>query len=245
MKTQIETTIKRARAYWFIDGFTEIATGGLFIALAVALFVSKRTTQTSFPSWFLSVTGEIVILKVISFLIVALLLWWLKDHFTYPRTGFVRNQITWAQIFFIIRNVVIFLLLPVIVLFGISVFITSTGSVIASMPVWFPTGLGLIWAIFILLTGEWMGLQRFRWLSVITLLTGISVGIWQLAIGLPNISTSVEPNILIPSFLESVDRTISSLGVVLVIFGVILLISGMMTFLNYRKENPTPYSEEI
>jgi len=245
MNAQIDTAVKRARSYWFVDGFTEIAMGGMFIILAIAMLISRNTSQAPFFSWFLSVTGEIVILKVVSLLVVILALWWLKDHFTYPRTGFVRNRITATQIFIIVRNVILFLLLPIIILFATSLFITSTGSVLASMPVWFPIGLGVIWAVFIVLAGEWMGLLRFRLLGGATLLTGIAVGIWQFAMGLPNIPASVEPNILIPSFLESIDRTISGLGFILVVFGVILLISGVVTFLSYRKENPTPYSEEI
>lgn len=245
MNVQIDTTIKRARAYWFVDGFTEIATGGLFIILASAMLVSRNTAQKPFLSWFLSVSGEIAILKIVSLLVVILILWWLKEHFTYPRTGFVRNRITETQIFFVIRNVILFLLLPIIILFTASLFITSTGSVLASMPVWFPIGLGIIWAVFIVLVGEWMGLLRFRLLGGITLLTGIGVGIWQSAMGLPNVPANVEPTILQPPLLESIDRTISSLGFILVIFGIILLTSGVVTFLRYRKENPTPYSEEI
>jgi hypothetical protein len=245
MSMQIDSVIKRARAYWFVDGFTEIAAGGMLIVLAGALLISRYASQMPFPSWFLSVTGEIIILKVISLLIVILILWWLKDNFTYPRTGFVRNRISVTQIFIIVRNVILFLLLPIIILFAASLFITSRGSILASMPVWFPIGLGLIWAAFIVLAGEWMGLLRFRLVGGITLLTGIAVGIWQSTMGLPNVPVNVEPTILQPPLLESIDRTLSSLGFILLIFGVVLLISGMVTFLRYRKENPTPYSEDV
>jgi hypothetical protein len=63
--------------------------------------------------------------------------------------------------------------------------------------------------------------------------------------GLPNVPANVEPTILQPPLLESIDRTLNSLDFILVIFGVVLLISGMATFLRYRKENPTPYSEDL
>jgi hypothetical protein len=244
MNVQIETTMKRARAYWFIDGFTEIAMGGMFIVLAIAMFISRNTSQTPFLSWLLSVTGKIVILKVVSLLIVVLALWWLKDRFTYPRTGYVRNQITAAKIFVIIRNVILFLLLPIMVLLAASLFITSTGSVLSSMPVWFPIGLGLIWGIFVVLAGEWMGLPRFRLLGGLTILTGIAVGIWQASIGLPNAPANVKPTVLQPWLLESIDRTLLNLDLILVILGSILVFSGVTTFLRYRKENPQPYEEE-
>jgi len=60
--------------------------------------------------------------------------------------------------------------------------------------------------------------------------------------GLPNVPANAESTIFQPQLLESIDRTISSLGLILVIFGITLLISGLTTFMRYRKENPTPYS---
>jgi hypothetical protein len=240
MNVQIDTVMKRARAYWFIDGFTEIATGGLFITLGVALFLSMNTSQMPLLSWVLSVTGEIIILKIAGFLAVVIILWWLKNHFTYPRTGFVRNRITWAQIFFVIRNVIIFLLLPIIILLSVSVFITSPGSVLSSMPIWFPVGLGIMWAVFVVLAGEWMGLIRFRLLGGMTLLTGIGVGVWQSTMRLSNVATTLQS-----SMLESINRTLISLGIILLILGIFLVISGAVTFLRYRQENPTPYSEDV
>jgi hypothetical protein len=240
MNVQIDTVMKRARAYWFVYGFTEIATGGLFIILGVALFLSMNTSQMPLLSWVLSVTGEIIILKIASFLAVVIILWWLKNHFTYPRTGFVRNRITWAQIFFVIRNVIIFLLLPITILLIVSVFITSPGSVLSSMPIWFPVGLGIMWAVFVVLAGEWMGLIRFRLLGGMTLLTGIGVGVWQSTMRLSNVATTLQS-----SMLESINRTLISLGIILLILGIFLVISGVVTFLRYRKENPTPYSEDV
>src|ERR1043165_9787252 len=181
MNMQIETTIKRARAYWFADGFTEMAMGGLLLVLAAFLLISLNGSQAPFLAWFLSVTRKITILKILSFLIVVLILWWLKNNFTYPRTGFVRNKITMTQIFVIVKNIALFLLLPVISLLIVSLLITSTSSILSSMPVWFPLGLGLVWAMLIVLAGEWMGLHRFRLLGGMIFLVGVAIGIWQLA----------------------------------------------------------------
>jgi hypothetical protein len=80
-----------------------------------------------------------------------------------------------------------------------------------------------------------MGLHRFRLLAGMILMTGIAIGIWQFAIGLPTLPFNV---------LQSVDRTLSSLSLLMLISGVILLASGLVTFLRYRKENPIPYAEE-
>ncbi len=245
MNVQIDTAIKRARGYWFVDGFTEIAMGGLFIILAGFLLISMDRSRVPFLAWFLSVTGEIAILKIVSFLVVVLILWWLKDHFTYPRTGFVRGKITVTQILVIIKNIILFLLLPILALLIASLLITSTGGVLSSMPVWFPVGLGAIWALLIVLAGEWMGLRRFRLLGGMILLAGIAVGIWQLAMGMPNIPANIQPELLQPPVLESVNRALTSLGLILLISGAILMFSGVVTFIRYRRENPQPYAEDV
>ena len=242
MNVQIDTALKRTRGYWLIDGFAEMAAGGLFVILAGILLFGETVPQVSFLDWFLSVTGEIVIAKLIGILAAILILWWLKDHFTYPRTGFVRGKrVTATQVLVIIRNVILFLFLPILALLAASLLIASAPNVIASMPVWFPIGLGLIWGGVYLLAGEWMGLRRFRLSAVMIVLTGTAIGIWQFTIGLPTFPSNTQSGIFQPIVLETINRTLISLGFLILISGVILMISGLVTFLRYRKENPTPY----
>lgn len=245
MNVQIDAAIKRARGYWLVDGFIEIAAGGLLVILAGFLLFSLKTSQAPFPSWFLSITGEVSIIKIVSFLIIVLALWWLKDHFTYPRTGFVRGKITTTQILSFIRNVFFFLLLPLAGLLMVSLLITSTADVISSMPIWFPIGLALLWAIFIILAGEWMGIIRFRLVGGLILLAGIGIGIWQLTAGLPNIRTNLPLELLQQPVIESVNRTLISLSILLLSAGAIFICSGILTFLHYRRENPQPYAEDV
>jgi hypothetical protein len=246
MNTQIDSVIKRARGYWFVDGFTEMAAGGMFILLAGILLLRGNALQASNPAAFLSVVGEISIAKLFGFLVVILALWWLKDHFTYPRTGFVRgNRITAAQVLILVRNVILFLLLPIFGLLAVSLLIASAGSVLASMPVWFPIGVGLIWAVLCVLAGEWMGLPRFRLLGIMILLAGMAVGFWQFTIGLPLLQVNVQPEIFQPSVLEIINRVLTGLGFLVLVSGAIFALSGAVTFLRYRKENPTPYTEDV
>lgn len=246
MNEQIDNAIKRARGYWFVDGFTEMVTGGLFVILSVALLLSGSASPATFPSWFLSVAGVISIVKLISILAAVLILWWLKDHFTYPRTGFVRGtRITAAQILAILRNVMLFLLLPTFGLLAASLLITSTGRVFASMPVWFPIGLCILWAVLFVLAGEWMGLQRFRLMGIMILLAGATIGLWQFAIGLPVFPANIQLEISQTVVLESINRALTSLNFLVLITGLILIFSGLITFLRYRRENPTPYTEDV
>jgi len=243
---QIDTAIKRARAYWFVDGFTEMAAGGFFILLAGILLFRWNALQDSFPSRFLSIAGEISIAKLFGFLVMVLILWWLKDHFTYPRTGFVRgNRITAAQVFILIRNVILFLLLPIFGLLALSLLIASAGSVLSSMPAWFPVGVGIIWAVLCVWAGKWMGLRRFQLMGALILLAGMAVGFWQFSIGLPAFPANTQAGIFQPHVLETINRTLTSLSFLVLIAGIILMLSGLVTFLHYRKENPAPYSEDV
>ena len=245
MNVQIDIALKRARGYWFIDGFAEMAAGGLFVVLAGVLLFGGYAPQASLSYWFLSVTSEIVIAKLIGILVAILIIWWLKDHFTYPRTGFVRaKRGTAKQVLVIIRNVILFLFPPILILLAASLLIASARNVIASMPAWFPAGLGLIWGGGYLLAGEWMGLRRFRLLAVIIVLTGIAIGIWQFAMGLPTFPSDVQSRVVQQIVFETINRTLISLGFLILISGVTLMISGLVTFLRYRKENPTPSEAE-
>jgi hypothetical protein len=246
MNVQIDTVMKRARGYWFVDGFTEIITGGLFVLLAGILLIRGNAPLASFPEWFLTLAGEISIAKFLGILAAILTLWWLKDHFTYPRTGFVRgNRVTTAQILIMIRNAILFLLLPIFGLLASSLLIASASSVLSSMPAWFPIALGLMWAVLCVLAGEWMGLRRFRLLGVMILLAGMAIGFWQNSMGLPAFPANVQQGILQPSVLESINRTLASLCFLVLVSGVFLMISGLVTFLRYRKENPIPYTEDV
>jgi hypothetical protein len=246
MNVKIDAVMKRARGYWFVDGFTEMAAGGLFALLAGILLFRGDAPQASSPPWFLSVAGEVAIAKFFGILAAILTLWWLKDHFTYPRTGFVRgNRVTATQALIVIRNAILFLLLPIFGLLAAFLIIASVDSVLSSMPVWLPAGVGLIWAVWCVLAGEWMGLRRFRLTGIMILLAGVTVGIWQYAMRLPAFPANVQSGLLPPSVLEIVNRTLTSLGFLTLASGVILMFSGGVTFLRYRKENPIPYTEDV
>ena len=242
---QLDSVLKRARGYWFVDGFTEIAAGVFFILLAGILLLQGNVFQASNPSHVLSVVGIISLVKLFGFLVIVLALWWLKDHFTYPRTGFVRgNRLTAAQILTLLRNAILFVLLPIFGLLIVSVLLATMGGVLSSMPVWFPIGVGSIWAVLCILAGEWTGVTRFRVLGILFLLAGLAVGIWQWTAGLSTLPADVRPALDQSAVQEVVNRGLNGLGLLVLISGLPLVISGLVTFLQYRKANPTPYAEE-
>jgi hypothetical protein len=155
------------------------------------------------------------------------------------------NRVTVAQLLTLMRNVILFLLLPILALLALSLLIASAGGVLSSMPAWFPVGVGMIWAVLCVWAGKWMGLRRFQSMGFLILLAGMIIGFWQFTKGLPAFPANLQAGFLQPPILEIINRTLTSLSFLVLITGIILMLSGLMTFLHYRKENPTPYTEDI
>lgn len=252
-KQQIDKTIKRGRGYWFVDGFTELLAGGVFILMGGVLLGYGITPRYSSLAQFTSVASEVSLVKIFGVILALLALGWLKNRFTYPRTGFVREKrISVAQALTFIWVALLVLLVIVLSLMAAFLFVPATRTLIFSVPIWLPIGLGVIWSILCMVMGERLGLHRFRVLGVFILLTGIAVGIWQLVVGLPSfpvealLANPLEtlPVVLHAPLIESVNRTITGLGSITLVFGVLLIVSGAVTLLRYRKANPVPYGEE-
>ncbi|MGD0174550.1 MAG: hypothetical protein ABSC61_09060 [Anaerolineales bacterium] len=253
MDRQIESVMKRGRGYWFVDGFTEILAGILFILLGGITLLSGIVPPSSFLSQFISLAESAAIVKFLGLILAVLGLWWLKDRFTYPRTGFVREKgVPRAQLLVFLRNAVLIAILPMIGLIIPLFLIPAVRGAIFSMPVWFPPVLGIFWGALCILLGEWTALRRFRLLGVVIMLAGISIGAWQLTLGLPNVpADALRANILspLPDVLwapveESLNRVLTGVGLLTLLSGIAFAVSGLATFLRYRKENPVPYREE-
>ena len=250
MDRQINTAIRRGRGYWFVDGFTEMLAGGLFVVLGGFLLLRGMAAQGAYLPQFASIAGDIGLIKAFGLLAAGLILWWLKDHFTYPRTGFVRGKrVTLAQMLTFLRNAVLCLLLPVLALAAAFFFLPSMRTILFSMPVWAPLFLSVIWAVLCILAGRWLGLYRFGLLGGLILLIGIGVSIWQLVAGLPHIPAEALQSIPlaaipIASLSETLNRVFASIGWLTLGSGAVFAVSGVVTFLRYRKENPVPYKEE-
>ena len=250
MNGQINAAIRRGRGYWFVDGFTEMLAGGLFILLGGVLLLRGMAPQGSFLAQFASIAGDIGLIKVFGLLAAGLIVWWLKDHFTYPRTGFVRGKrVTWLQLLTFLRNAALCLLLPLLALAAAVFFLPSVSPLLFSMPAWSPVLMSAIWAALCILAGRWLGLRRFVLLGGLILLLGAGIGAWQLAAGLHRIpaealQSSSLAAIPIASLSETLNRVFVSIGWLTLGSGVVFAASGVITFLRYRKENPAPYKEQ-
>ena len=250
MNGQINAAIRRGRGYWFVDGFIEMLAGGLFVLLGGVLLLRGMAPQGSFLAQFASIAGDIGLIKVFGLLAAGLIVWWLKDHFTYPRTGFVRGKrVTWLQLLTFLRNAALCLLLPLLALAAAVFFLPSVSPLLFSMPAWSPVLMSAIWAALCILAGRWLGLRRFVLLGGLILLLGAGIGAWQLAAGLPRIpaealQSSSLAAIPIASLSETLNRVFVSIGWLTLGSGVVFAASGVITFLRYRKENPAPYKEQ-
>ncbi|MGB7538170.1 MAG: hypothetical protein WBM17_06495 [Anaerolineales bacterium] len=253
MEQQIEAAVKRGRAYWFADGFTEIAGGTFFLLLGGVVLFRGIAGQNAFLSQFASTAMDIGAIKLVTFFVAVLVIWWLKDRFTYPRTGFVEGKrIMLGAILTVIRNVVLVAVLPVLGLLAALIFVPSLRTILSSMPAWFPMGIGIFLGILCYASGEWMGLRRFRVMGLLILLSGLSVGIWQITVGFPTLAAEAlqadwltpMPDSLRVPLEEILSRFFVGMGGLTFAAGVFFCVSGFVTFLRYRKENPAPYREE-
>jgi hypothetical protein len=235
MSNQIESAIKTGRGYWFVDGFTEILGGLLFILLGAALAASSLPGQVALVSQFANLVWEIGLIKIFGLLAAGLLIWWLKERFTYPRTGFVRGKrLTPGQILRFLRSAALGSLLPLILLAAAIILLPALHGWMDSLPVWSPVLIGAIWALLCLLAGRWLGLRRFELLAALILLGGLAIGAFQLRAGLA------------VGLLElSFSRAFFGLGLLAVISGKFFLISGLVTFLRYRHANRQPSQEAV
>ena len=253
MEQQIENAVKRGRAYWFADGFTEIAMGIFFLVLSCVGLLRGVAGQAAFLSQFATTAVDIGVVKLLAFIAVILILWWLKDRFTYPRTGKVQGKkVMPGVILTFLRNAILAGILPVLGVIAAFVFVPSLRIVLASLPAWLPILVGILWGILFYVSGEWMGLRRFRIMGWLTLLTGLAVGVWQILLGLPALAAEAlqadwlqpMPEELMAPLNELLSRMFVAMSVLCLITGVFLIAAGLVTFLRYRKENPVPYREE-
>jgi hypothetical protein len=253
MESQIESAMKRGRGYWFVDGFTEILAGLLFLLLGGITLQSGIMPPSSFFSQFISLAESAVIVKFAGLLLAVLGLWWLKDRFTYPRTGFVREKgLPRSQWIVFLRNAILIAVLPVLGLMIPLLLVPAVRGAIFSMPVWFPPVVGMFWGALCMVLGNWTALRRFQILGVMIMLAGILTGVWQLTLGLPIVPAdalqtnmlSPLPDVLRAPLEETLTRALAGVGLLTLLSGIGFAVSGLVTFLRYRKENPAPYQEE-
>ena len=110
----------------------------------------------------------------------------------------------------------------------------SLRGAVSSVPVWAPALVGVVWGAPCYWLGERVVLRRLRLLGLLTFFVGIVVGAALLLMGRP---APGDPG-------QILGRTFAGVGLLTVTCGLAFVISGLVTFLRYRKENPTPYGQD-
>lgn len=239
MENSIEAALKRGRGYWFVDGFAEMAAGAFFVLIAFVVLLRRWVTGQAISNQIFAAGVDIAIVKFAGLILAVLVIWWLRDRFTYPRTGYARGKFFPAgQILRFLRNAFLAIFLPILALAIAFLLVPGLGSALFALAAWLPIFLGAIWGVLCYALGEWTGLRRFRLLGIIILLTGIAVAVGEILAGFPAAS-----EITLSALAGPLDRAVIALSLLTLVSGAAFKISGFVTFLRYRKENPAPYGE--
>jgi hypothetical protein len=165
MKNDINQAMQRTKRYWHIDGLNEMGLGCLFLLMGLYFFLEFILTPASLFYQFLNVAFVIVV--VIIGLSAGRLINTLKEHLTYPRTGFV----AYRQAKGIKRWI------RALLLFSASAVVAA---LIINLPIsrnWLPLILGVTVAGAMLYIGNRVGLSRFYILAAISMLAGASIAL--------------------------------------------------------------------
>ncbi len=133
---EIDAAVKRGRTYLFVDGFAELAAGVVFFLLGGVLLLGGLIPGESLLTQIVATGVGVVVVKAVGFLVAVLAIWWLKDRFTYPRTGYVRQKrIPLTQILSFVRNAFLVLALPLLALAAAFVLAPPARGASSSIPI--------------------------------------------------------------------------------------------------------------
>ena len=162
----LENPKRRVNQYFNIDGLLELATGVGFLTIALAAFLADRRYAAVGPGFYPLIWLPLFLGIPLIFHIPE----WLKNHITYPRTGFVKPhypKYLRRRYMFPIFFVGPFLLFELPIFFGREPLIPTT--------LFFYSV--LLAAVFLLI-GQ--GLRRFYGYAAVVLATGVGVSVMGL-----------------------------------------------------------------
>ncbi len=165
MLNKIDKTRLRALQYWYVDGLTEIAFGGILLILGVYFYAQAVLPQETLLYQLLNI--GFILIVVGSGLFAGRFVSLLKKRLTYPRTGYVaylkaRRRHRWIGVFLAM---------------GIGALVAGLLAAAPASLAWMPAITGLILAGALLCLGYRFGLLRFYLLSLLVLVTGISLAL--------------------------------------------------------------------
>ncbi|MCL4559336.1 MAG: hypothetical protein M1281_01820 [Chloroflexi bacterium] len=168
MKDPIQELAQRPQRYWYTDGLTEIAIGVTLLLLGLTFLPKGLLPPTINAQWFFG-AGRILI-TLVAMILTNYGVRLVKEHLTYPRTGYVsyRNDqglLRWTRRGFVIS-----------VAFSIGV-VFALISRLEHINGWLPMLASLVIAVAMLSTAHRVGLARFYVLATYTLVLGGAISL--------------------------------------------------------------------
>ncbi len=244
MKDTLTQVQQRARAYWFADGLNEIISG-IFAALyggLILILLRTRAESGAAQKDMLSTTANIFLL--VGVFLTPVLLRWMKERSTYPRSGYVAYpELKPAErLRRVIPAMIITFLL--VVLLAVSMLASAHARlwVFASMT-WLPTAMGVLFGVILIRSARATGLSRHFLLGCLSLVTAAWLG-WRslplmsrLSLGLfAGDGFGPMPPETAWVMQDLMTAVYSNAALLLILMGIAALVLGMVARYNYLRE---------
>lgn len=249
MKDTLTQAQQRTRAYWFADGLNEIVSG-IFAALYGGLILLRTRTESGIVQKDMLDTILNIFLLVGIFL-TPLLLRWMKERSTYPRSGYVAYpELKPAER--LRRGIpAIITVSLLVVLLSVSIIASAQTRLYAfASMTWLPTATSVLFGVLFIRSAQANGLLRHFLLGGISIVTGIWLGwrslplINRLSLGLfagdgfgpmPPETASVMQDLMTTVY--------SNAALLLIVIGIAAWVLGMVARAHYLRETKNARSE--
>ena len=255
MINKLNATERRARGYWFVDGLAEIGGGILLMILGVPYLVWSLAPHGSRLAQVISKGRDIILLAgiVVLFIVIREI----KQLSTFPRSGFIdERRPRGKQVLNVILLIFGFMILfPFLLIAGLRL-IPSFAICFLDTMLFFPTILGLFFMVGLVMWGRSTGIKRFYVLAGVSAVASLGLGIASFIRLLeqpfdisyfPPLTFNAQMPAEAASTLGSLFNFLTiEVGIFFAIFGLALLISGLIVRRRYLKENPlsSPVEQE-
>lgn len=222
MNDPIKGPVRRAQAYWYVDGLMELGSGILFILLGIVLWVEGAAPNGSTFAGIMSTIRQILLIG--GTIGMGLMVRVIKTRLTYPRTGYIAypqpRGTQWIRVLAVGIGITALAGFTAVLIFW---WVPALQGVLIYLPSWLVVGLGIFIGGMFLSWALRTGLQRFYGLAILALLTGIILA-W----------CSRGLNIV-----EGRKYLLISPGIFFTVLGLGLSVAGGTTLRNYlRKTRP-------
>jgi hypothetical protein len=251
MRDNISNLTRHARGYWYADGLAEIGSGILLMLLSIPYLLWSLAPQGSAMAKLASSGKDVVLLLglVVLFMIVQ----GIKQRSTYPRTGYVEERRPERKQVLKIIAITMggMLLFAGLVAAGLLLFPAPCLGLV-NLLAYFPTFFGLSFTLIQVVLGFRTGLKRFYVLSGIAALAslGLVMAAHLYLAAHPfdwTFITVASQNAPMPAgssaaLIDLLHSVYTGVALFCAVFGLAMLVSGLVVRRIYLRQNP--FSQE-